>query len=204
MRTDSVNIYRTLSPLTLASGSPRRKELLESVGLNFTVCPSRVEEPPPGKDESASEYAMRMARIKAEDIARHRTGAMTLGADTIVVLENEVMGKPTSDGDALRMLEALSGQTHQVITGCCFVLPKKFAPVCFAVSTDVVMRASTEQELRNYIATGEPADKAGAYAIQGRGSFMVTGISGSYTNVVGLPLARVLESLLAWEIITPA
>ncbi|WP_187170366.1 Maf family protein [Salidesulfovibrio onnuriiensis] len=197
-------IYSTLKPLVLASGSPRRKELLGSVGLEFTVHPSRAEEPKPEQGENPGDYALRMARIKTEDVAGKYPKSVTLGSDTIVVLGSDVMGKPESDADALRMLSALSGQTHQVITGCCLAIPGEATPHCFYVSTDVVMRASSKQELRNYIATGEPADKAGAYAIQGIGSFMVKGISGSYTNVVGLPLARVLEVLASLGVIVPS
>lgn len=194
-------IYSTLKPLVLASGSPRRSELLGSVGLDFTVHPSKADEPKPEQGEAPRDYAMRMARIKTEDVAWQHPDSVTLGSDTIVVLGNEVMGKPESDADALRMLMALSGQAHQVITGCCLAIPGQDTPHCFSVCTDVTMCESSEQELRNYIATEEPMDKAGAYAIQGIGSFMVKGISGSYTNVVGLPLARVLEELRRLQVI---
>lgn len=143
-----------------------------------------------------------MAGIKTRDVATRFPGRTVLGADTIVVLQERIMGKPADADDALAMLTALSGNTHQVITGFCLVHPNGDESI-HAVSTDVDMRASGEAELKSYIATGEPMDKAGAYAIQGIGTFLVTGIRGSYTNVVGLPVARVLEVLLALGLIVP-
>ena len=122
------------------------------------------------------------------------------GADTIVVLDGRIMGKPRDKGDALEMLTALSGHTHQVITGYCIAIPGSPA-IVKAVSTDVLMRKSTEAELRGYIETGEPMDKAGAYAIQGIGTFLVSDIQGSYTNVVGLPIARIVDTLIEARII---
>ena len=203
MMTNTTNgPFTAASPITLASGSPRRRELLSGLGLEFTVEPSTAEEPPPNAGEKPHDYVLRMAEMKTLDVARNHEGTTVLGADTIVVLNDRIMGKPTSKLDALEMLTALSGQTHQVVTGFCLVLPDG-SRLSRAVGTDVDMRVSTEAELMGYIETGEPMDKAGAYAIQGIGTFLVTAIRGSYTNVVGLPLSRVLDSLLSWGVVVP-
>lgn len=194
--------FTTKDPLILASGSPRRRELLADLGLDFEVHPSQAEEPKPNQGEAPEAYAKRMAEMKTLDVAAHFTGKTVLGADTIVVLDQHIMGKPKDAQDALSMLSSLSGKTHQVITGFCLVLPDG-KTITQAVSTDVDMRTSGEAELKSYIATGEPMDKAGAYAIQGIGTFLVTGIRGSYTNVVGLPVARVLDTLIEATIIKP-
>ena len=199
--------YRTLSALVLGSSSPRRRELLGSLGLEFEVCPSNAPEPPPLHGEAAEAYARRMAQQKTMDVAALYPQATVLGADTIVVLPPQagkdatVLGKPANEADALAMLTRLSGRAHQVITGCCLALPGRAAPLCFAVTTDVFMRASTPDELRAYVATGEPADKAGAYAIQGLGAFLVDRVSGSYTNVVGLPVTECASLLLEHGVI---
>lgn len=187
--------YKTVSPIVLASGSPRRKELLSDLGLEFSVHPSQAQEPPPDTGETPLSYVQRMAEMKTLDVAQEHAGKTILGADTIVVLDDHIMGKPKSKLEALEMLTALSGKTHQVITGFCLVAPDG-SVVTKTVVTDVDMRVSTEAELMGYIETEEPMDKAGAYAIQGIGTFLVTAIRGSYTNVVGLPLARVLDLLL--------
>lgn len=194
--------FSTNGKLILASGSPRRHEMLANLGLDFTIHPSTIEEPEPHKCELPADYATRMAELKTRDVARSFPDIPTLGADTIVVHGNQIMGKPIDDADALDKLKTLSGNTHQVISAFCLIMPQGEV-VTEAVSTDVEMRTSTEAELNSYIATGEPADKAGAYAIQGIGTFLVTAISGSYSNVVGLPLARVLEVLLACGVVTP-
>ncbi|NDV20174.1 septum formation inhibitor Maf [Pseudodesulfovibrio sp. JC047] len=186
--------FTTTRPFVLASGSPRRQELLAELGLQFTVRPSALEEPKPDADEAPQAYVKRMAELKTLDVAASFPGHIVLGADTIVVLNDQIMGKPKNNEHALEMLMALSGKTHQVMTGFCMVLPDA-ARITKAVSTDVDMRLSSKDELKAYIATGEPTDKAGAYAIQGIGTFLVTAIRGSYTNVVGLPVAMVVEAL---------
>lgn len=206
--------YRALSALVLGSSSPRRRELLGSLGLEFEVCPSNAPEPPPLPGEAAEAYARRMARQKTLDVAALYPEATVLGADTIVVLppstdqtdtgqagDPVVLGKPANEADALAMLTRLSGRAHQVITGCCLALPGKPEPRCFAVATEVFMRASTREELAAYVATGEPADKAGAYAIQGLGAFLVERVIGSYTNVVGLPVTECARALLEHGVI---
>lgn len=194
--------FTNRSPIVLASGSPRRRELLADLGLTFDVHPSPLEEPAPEAGESPADYVLRMARLKTMDVADRFRGTTVIGADTAVVLGNRIMGKPTNRLDALDMLTALSGETHQVVTGFCVVLPDG-GLASDAVTTDVDMRESTEAELLAYIRTGEPMDKAGAYAIQGVGTFLVTGIRGSYTNVVGLPVAKVLDVLLSREVVVP-
>ncbi|MDD3313421.1 Maf family protein [Pseudodesulfovibrio sp.] len=202
MTTKHTGPFRTVSPLVLASGSPRRRELLADLGLEFEVCPSALPEPAPLPGEPSLDYVRRMAELKTHDVAALFPDRTVLGADTIVVLGGEIMGKPKDQADALAMLTRLSGMTHQVVTGFCAILPGGEA-VTQSVCTDVDMRVSGEAELRSYIATGEPMDKAGAYAIQGVGTFLVTAIRGSYTNVVGLPVARVLETLASWGVIVP-
>lgn len=202
--TAAAGAYRALAPIVLASNSPRRRDLLGSLGLDFEVCPSNAPEPPPAPGEAPEDYARRMANMKTMDVAVLYPESVVLGADTIVVLPGPgkgtggatVLGKPKSDADALAMLTSLSGCAHKVITGCCLVVPGAVAPWTMAVATEVTMRASTTAELTAYIATGEPHDKAGAYAIQGLGAFLVTQVRGSYTNVVGLPVAEIAEMLL--------
>ncbi|KAB1443708.1 Maf family protein [Pseudodesulfovibrio senegalensis] len=195
--------FASVSSLVLASGSPRRKQLLSEAGLNFTVHASDMDEPQPLLHEKPRDYAERMALLKTRDVAHEYPQSAVIGADTIVVLDEQIMGKPTSQKDALDMLEALSGNTHHVITGCCLMLPTAPSPVLFSAKTDVMMRKSKQEELMAYIASGEPMDKAGAYAIQGIGGFMVREIHGSYSNVVGLPVAEVLDSLLKAGIVQP-
>ena len=192
--------FITNSTIILASGSPRRRELLADLGLDFWVHPSKADEPSPLEGEAPPTYAMRMAELKTLDVAAHFADKTVLGADTIVVLGGRIMGKPRDKDDALEMLTALSGQTHQVITGYCISMPGR-PTIVKAVSTDVLMRSSTEAELTGYIETGEPMDKAGAYAIQGIGTFLVSDIQGSYTNVVGLPVARIVDTLLDANIV---
>ncbi|MBU1249391.1 MAG: septum formation protein Maf [Proteobacteria bacterium] len=195
-------IFTTRIPLVLASGSPRRKSFLDNLGLQFETLPSPVDEPEPEAGESPEAYAVRLACLKAMDIATKHPEAAVLGSDTVVALGEVILGKPKDDADALRMLTLLSGQTHVVVTGCCLMLPGGEIER-FHGRTDVRMRRSGPTELEAYVATGEPADKAGAYAIQGIGAFLVEHVEGSYTNVVGLPLARTLEVLLSWGVIAP-
>lgn len=196
--------FATKSPLILASGSPRRKLLLEEAGLVFRICTSSLEEPQPEKSEAPKAYAERMALLKALDVADKHSNSTVLAADTIVVAGKKVLGKPANEAEALTMLQMLAGQSHQVITGCCVIPPSPNSPVVFSTQTTVTMRDSTEDELAAYIATREPMDKAGAYAIQGVGGFMVESITGSYSNVVGLPLVEMIDVLLEYEVIIPA
>ena len=178
--------------LVLASASPRRQELLRNAGIAFAVQPAHIpEDPLPGEDAKAC--AERLAREKARAVAQKRPHDTVLGADTVVVIENQILGKPTDATDATRMLRMLSGREHQVITGVCVVV-KGQASVA-SETTSVTMSEISEKEIADYIATGEPMDKAGAYAIQGMASRWIPRIEGDYSNVVGLPVALVWRML---------
>jgi len=186
--------------LVLASASPRRRELLTQAGYRFEVRPAHIpEDPLPGEDPIA--YVTRLAREKAEAVFRDLTDAspkpeetlVVLGADTTVALDNIILGKPEDAADAARMLRLLSGRTHRVITGVA-VVTKKGAEVA-AEATAVRFLTLSDAEIAGYVAGGEPMDKAGAYAIQGRAARWISRIEGCYFNVMGLPLALV-SSLL--------
>ncbi|MDD2502217.1 MAG: Maf family nucleotide pyrophosphatase [Geobacter sp.] len=181
--------------IVLASASPRRSELLELAGVPFRVAPADIpEEPLPG--EEAVEHALRLAEEKARTAAeRESSGRFFVGADTIVVLDGRIMGKPMDEADAIRMLSDLSGRTHEVVTA--YTVLDKQNNVCIkrAVRTQVVFKPLTEQEISDYVRTGCPLDKAGAYAIQGGAAHFVQEIHGSYTNVVGLPTCELVETL---------
>ncbi len=182
-----------MTHLILASRSPRRRELLEKAGFQFEVRPSRVEEIPlPG--EEAEEFARRIARDKALDVASSaEPGALVLGADTVVADNGEILGKPADEPDAKRMLQALSGHAHRVITGVCLVRAPQEIEAWTHHTTMVSFRELDPEEIDSYIASKEPFDKAGAYAIQGLASRFVTRIEGCYFNVVGLPVPLVYE-----------
>ena len=194
--------------LILASASPRRRELLERLGLPFEVRPSGIEEPL-AAGVPASTLATALARAKAADIADRlraagEAAALVLGADTLVVLDGQPLGKPTSRGDARAMLRALRGRSHEVVTA---VVVRDADPagreLTEAVVSRVLMRDYTDDEIDAYVATGEPDDKAGAYAVQGRGRRLVSRVDGCYTNVVGLPLRTTARLLQAFGL-TPA
>ena len=188
--------------LILASASPRRQELLRNAGIAFRVQASDVPEIPLG-GESATECAVRLAREKAVAVAEGFPQDVVLGADTIVVVDGAMLGKPIDSADAARMLRALSGRMHEVVTGVCFLGAtgpnsqraenRRLRTAC--ETTRVTMNHLSEQEIAGYIATGEPMDKAGAYAIQGIASRWITRIDGDYSNVVGLPVALVWTML---------
>ncbi|WP_373048267.1 Maf family protein [Vulgatibacter sp.] len=178
--------------LVLASASPRRRELLAGQGLSFDVCISDVPElVEPGETPAA--FTQRVAAEKAAVVATQLPGALVLAADTAVVLGPAILGKPGGPAEAEEMLRSLAGNTHEVITGVC--LRTSAGEERFAVRTAVRFRALEPAEIRWYVSTGEPLDKAGAYAIQGRGGAFVEAIYGSYSNVVGLPLAETLAAL---------
>ncbi len=179
----------------LASSSPRRRELLRNAGFEFEAQPSKVEETP-RRGESPEEYVRRAAREKALAVAvSSPPGSLVLGADTVVVVDIEILGKPASRDDAARMLRLLSGHTHRVITGVCLVRAPSEIEALKHETTFVTFRNLDEEECDAYIQSGEPFGKAGAYAIQGLASKFVTRISGCYFNVVGLPVALVYETL---------
>jgi septum formation protein len=178
--------------LILASASPRRQELLRNAGIPFTVQPADIDETP-HPNESPRDCAERLAREKALAVFQSQPQNYVLGADTIVVIDNMILGKPRDAADAARTLRLLSGRTHAVITGVCVVSPhaSKPEPQTTSETTLVTMCAISDDEIRDYIATGEPMDKAGAYAIQGLASRWIPRIEGDYSNVVGLPVALV-------------
>ena len=186
----------TARPLILASGSPRRRELLGALGLSFEVVVSDTPEP---LDPSLSpeSQALALAARKSRAVAAGAPGALVLGADTIVVLNGEMLGKPRDDDDAFRMLRGLSGHDHQVITGVALVDVGSSIEVASAASTTVRFRRLSDDDIARYVASGEPRDKAGGYAIQGLGATLIAGFDGCFTNVVGLPLcetSRLLEA----------
>lgn len=166
------------------------------LNIPFEVEVSSVVERMPRSHASPARLAVRLAREKALDVASRRPGRTVVGADTIVVLDQEILGKPASLEDCRRMLGALSGRWHRVVTGLAVVGRSPAAPVLHGFeSTRVLFRELTGAEIEAYVATGEPMDKAGAYAIQGRASLLISGIRGDYSNVVGLPLLRLAELL---------
>jgi septum formation protein len=178
--------------LVLASGSPRRQELLRRAGITFEVQPAHIPENPlPG--EAAKDCAERLAREKALAVARQRPHDIVLGADTVVVVDGQLLGKPSDAADAARMLRLLSGREHQVVTGVCIVVTGQ--PSVASATTLVTVSEVTDKEIANYVAGGEPMDKAGAYAIQGIASRWIPRIEGDYNNVVGLPVALVFRML---------
>ncbi len=182
--------------LVLASGSARRREMLADLGLRLTVEAADIDETPRAA-EAPEAYVRRLAREKAAAVAARQGGArFVLGADTSVILDGEIFGKPADDADAARMLARLSGRVHAVTTGYALAIPGGTV-VDGCVITAVSFRPLQDAEIRWYVATGEPRDKAGAYAIQGRAAHFVTGVDGSVSNVIGLPLAEVVELLRA-------
>jgi septum formation protein len=186
--------------LILASASPRRRELLAQAGYDFDVKPSSLTESR-RPEEDAIRFATRLAREKAEAVYARHQPAIVLGADTVVVCDGEVMGKPADPADAERMLLLLAGRTHQVVTGVAVVWGSSSPPAIEVAAelTQVTMRTLSPEEVSRYVATGEPMDKAGAYAIQGYAGRWIPRISGCYFNVVGLPLALVATMLEAAE-----
>jgi septum formation protein len=180
--------------LILASKSPRRSELLKQVGLDFEVVPSRVKEDFVQK-ESPQEHVIRLAKAKAIDVATGHPDRWVIAADTIVYINGSILGKPKDQEEAVEMLRRLSGQEHWVLTGFFVYHLEKRKGDEEAVQTAVRVKSLTRSEMEWYVKTGEPFDKAGGYAIQGIGSFMIESIRGSYTNVVGLPLCELLQML---------
>jgi septum formation protein len=186
----------SLPVVVLASASPRRRELLARLSWPFTIIPADVEElHHPG--EAPLAYVVRLAQTKAAQIAQRLPDALVLGADTVVVLDNQILGKPENVAHARQMLTRLSGRQHTVITGLALLQQRRQLVSLDSVSTRVRFRPLSRQEIEHYIATEEPFDKAGAYAIQGQAAAFVASIDGCYTNVVGLPLQRTAALLQA-------
>lgn len=223
-------MFLTLRPLVLASNSPRRKDFLHMLGLEFTVCPAARPEPEIEKDEEPGFFCVRTARQKALEVFENlilQSGQaeqvglaqnelpVILAADTIVVLGNTILHKPPSRDVALQMLTALGGREHAVYTGCCLLLPgvehgprrhaeaeqQKFIEESFFACSYVRMGRHPQEVLRAYVQSGEPMDKAGGYAIQGQGAFLIETVRGSWTNIVGLPLELLVPLLLKHHIV---
>jgi septum formation protein len=186
--------------LILASQSPRRRYLLEQAGLTFSVMPSKFDESSVHSTDPV-QLVLVLAEAKANEIADKHPDAWVIGADTIVTIDNSILGKPENSAEARQMLKRLSGQTHSVHTGFAIVCKKKQVSLVESVETEVTFKSLTNPEIEWYIQTGEPFDKAGAYAIQGIGTFLVRRINGSYTNVVGLPVCEVIEILIKTGIV---
>jgi septum formation protein len=185
--------------LILASASPRRRDLLAACGIPFEIVPSMIDEHPL-RDEQAAAYVRRLALAKAESVAQHHTEAVVLGADTTVTIDGLILAKPQSLDNARQMLHRLCGREHEILTGVAVVAGKMAGRVGdrsaqAMVASRVLMRHFTAATIEWYIATGEPVDKAGAYAVQGLGGALVERVEGSYTNAVGLPLAETLALL---------
>lgn len=183
--------------LILASASPRRREMLTLMGYDFTVKPSQAEENishcAPG------EYVSRLARVKAAAVAEENPGCCVLGSDTIVYLDGEILGKPRDEEDAFHILSTLSGRTHTVFTGVAIIVGDK--ETIFYDKAEVTFKTLEPDEIRDYIATGEPMDKAGAYGIQGPATVLVEKIDGCYFTVIGLPNPKVYDALKAMGIL---
>ncbi|WP_132013914.1 Maf family protein [Hydrogenispora ethanolica] len=185
-----------MKPLILASTSPRRAELLRQIGVDFQIIPSQFAEEPPPASVTPREYVIGLASHKAGQVAASLKEGIVIGADTVVVSEGVILGKPEDPAQAVAMLTALSGKEHSVFTGvACLEVPEGNVRL-FAEETKVTFRRLQTAEIQSYVATGEPLDKAGAYGIQGKGALLVEQIQGCYFNVVGLPLSR-LAAVLA-------
>jgi septum formation protein len=186
--------------IILASKSPRRRYLLEQAGLRLEVVPSRVDESRFRLSRPES-YVRELAEAKAREVSERHPRAWVIGADTIVAIDGAILGKPASAAEAESMLARLSGRTHRVLTGYCICCRSRQRHVCEVATTEVRFKFLSKAEIGWYIRTREPFDKAGAYAIQGIGTFLVKSISGSYTNVVGLPVCEVIEYLIAEQVV---
>lgn len=184
-----------MEKIVLASGSPRRRELLTQIGVRFEVIKAEGEEHITAADpeEAVKELSMQ----KAMEVAGKCRGAVVIGADTVVAAEGKILGKPKDREDALRMLKMLQGKSHQVLTGVTVFLGEPGRTVQFAETTKVHVFPMTKEQMEAYADSGEPMDKAGAYGIQGRFAAFVSGIEGDYNNVVGLPVGRLYQEVLA-------
>ena len=186
---------RRVIPFILASNSPRRRELLRNAGFQFEVRPTGIEEARL-PDELPEDFARRLARDKALDVARQsEAGRLVLGADTVVSVNGDILEKPVDAADAARMLRKLSGRIHRVITAVCLVRAPESVLAWRNETTSVTFRKLIKEEIEAYVASGEPFDKAGGYAIQGLASCFVPRIEGCYFNVVGLPIPMVYEMM---------
>ena len=195
-------MFTACCPLILASSSPRRQKFLSQLGLHYQALPAVIDETPKA-DESPPHFAWRMAAAKAEQIAFCHPESCVLGADTVVALDRNIFGKPRDSHDALATLKILQGQTHQVITGFAVIAKQRGIEEIATVISQVTFDTFSDDILRAYVGSGESLDKAGAYGIQGKGSFLISSITGSCSNVVGLPVNDVVRVLLRHCLIQP-
>ena len=182
--------------IILASESSRRVDILRTLGISFSIIPPNIEEERK-KKESPRDFVSRMAYEKAHKVGALFPESWVIGADTVVVLRNRILGKPKGNMDAFNMLKALRGKWHKVLTGYCVLNISKNVVFRDVAETKVFVRDLTDEEIMRYVETSEPLDKAGSYAVQGTGSYMVKEIKGSYANVVGLPICEVAEAFLS-------
>jgi len=202
MQVNTKGCFVTHGELILASSSPRRQQFLRELGIEFTVQTVEIDESCTDI-ESPEELVLRLSEEKALAVAVRNPTAYVLAADTVVVIGGEILGKPKDDEDAERILKRLSGKWHEVWTGFCIMKASAALNKKRAVMTKVLFRELSDNLCRAYVLSGEPSDKAGGYGLQGKGGFLVEQIDGSYSNVIGLPVAQVVDNLLQYEIITP-
>jgi septum formation protein len=195
-------LFVTRKKIILASESPRRQAFLKELDLTFTVIPASIDETPLSQ-ESAVAFVQRMSTEKAKSIAELHPGAFVIGADTIISFQGEILGKPADPHDALRILQKLQGTSHEVITSLSLCCIQKKLSTTIIRTTRVTFDSFSKETLKAYIRSGEPMDKAGAYAIQGQGGFLVQKIDGSCSNVIGLPMNDLIRLLLTYKIIFP-
>lgn len=187
-----------MSEIILASASPRRRELLKNMGLDFSIAVSDADESSVDASVPPEIYVQELALLKATATAKkvlNRKDSLIISADTVVVYDNKVLGKPKNEAEAIEMLKMLSGKIHQVYTGFCVLRIKDAFTVCKSVCTKVRFKNLTDEKIARYVATHEPMDKAGAYGIQGLGAMLIDAIQGDYFNVVGLPVSELAETL---------
>lgn len=186
-----------MKKLVLASGSPRRKEILNNLGLDFEVLVSDADESSVSADKlPTSVYVQELALLKASAAGKLAgKNRLIIAADTVVFSGGKILGKPKDSADAARMLRELSGKAHSVFTGICVMRTNDLYSVCAAVETKVYFKELSDELIEEYVKSGEPSDKAGAYGIQGKGAVLVEKIEGDYFNVVGLPISRLAEIL---------
>jgi septum formation protein len=195
-------MFTACCPIILASASPRRQDFLSLLGLQHLTVPAEIDETPE-IGEVAEAFALRMATAKAEQVAAAHPEACVIGADTVVALDQTIFGKPRNCREALTTLQTLQGLTHKVITGVAVIMQQRTIKEANSVTSLVTFDTFTEEVLQAYVDSGEPMDKAGAYAIQGKGTFLIRSITGSYSNVVGLPVNTVVQVLLRHGFIQP-
>lgn len=184
-----------MKKIILASASPRRKELLEQIGVKFTVIKAEGEEIL--TTDLPVEAVKELSEQKAREVASRSDGTIVIGADTVVAVQGQILGKPKDEKDAVRMLKLLQGSSHEVITGVTVILKERQQTICFAEVTKVQVFPMTEEQILTYVKSKEPMDKAGAYGIQGKFAAYVSGIEGDYNNVVGLPVGLLYQELLS-------